>query len=122
MTKKIQHIIAEKHRYFNDYNMTQSAESFVSFKKYRNLVNRKLKEAQNQFSEDFFTKIETSKEKWKFIKKKIGEKNKSPTITEIDENCRKTKDKKSAKKFSAKWTSTDCSIERRKKRAKISRV
>ena len=37
----------------------------------------------------------TSKEKWKFIKKKIGKKNNSPNITEIDENGRKTKNKKS---------------------------
>ena len=94
MTKEIQHLVAEKHRYFNDYKLTQSAESFVSFKKYRNLVNRKLKEAQNQFSEEFFKNIETSKEKWRFIKKKIGKKNNSPNITEIDENGGKTKDKK----------------------------
>ena len=56
-TKEIQHLVAEKHRYFNDYKLTQSAESFVSFKNYRNLVNRKLKEAKNQFSEDFIKKI-----------------------------------------------------------------
>ena len=49
VTTEIQHFVAEKHRYFNEYKLTQSAESFVSFKKYRNLVNRKLKEAQNQF-------------------------------------------------------------------------
>ena len=55
LTKKIQQLVAEKHRYFNDYKVTQSAESFVSFKKYRNLVNRKLKEAQNQFP-DFLKK------------------------------------------------------------------
>ena len=53
-TKEIKHLVAEKHRYFKDYKLTQSAESFVSFKKYRNLVYRKLKEAQNQFSEEFF--------------------------------------------------------------------
>ena len=70
VTKEIEHLVAEKHRHFKDYKLTQSAESFVSFKKYRNLVIRKLKEAQNQFSEEFFTKIETSKKKWKFIKKK----------------------------------------------------
>ena len=63
MTKEIRHLVAEKHRYFNDYKSTQNAESFVSFKKYCNLVNRKLKEAQNQLSEDFFMKIETSKKK-----------------------------------------------------------
>ena len=80
---------------FNDYKLTQSAESFESFKKYRNLVNRKLKEAQNQFSEDLLKKIEISKEKWKFIKKIIGKKNNSPNITETDENGKKMKDKKS---------------------------
>ena len=50
MTKEIQNLVAEKHRHFNDYKLTQSVESFMSFKKYRNLVNRKLKEAQNQFA------------------------------------------------------------------------
>ena len=95
VTKEIKHLVAEKHRYFNEYKLTQSAESFASFKKYRNLVNRKLKEAQNQFSEDFLKKIETTKKKWNFIKKKIGKKNNSPNITEIDENGEKTKDKKS---------------------------
>ena len=112
VTKEIQHLVAEK-RYFNDYKLTQSAGSFVSFKKYRNLVNRKLKEAQNQFSEEFFKKIETSNKKWKFIKKKIGKKKNSPNTTEIDENGRITKDKKSIcntfnrAEFSAKWASTE---------------
>ena len=94
VTKEVQYLVAEKHHYFNDYQLTQSAESFVSFKKYRSLVNQKLKEAQNQFQEEFFKKIKSSKEKWKFIKKKIGKKNNSPDITEIDENGRKTEDKK----------------------------
>ena len=85
MTKEIQHLVTEKHRYFNDYKLTQSAEN------YRNLVNRKLKEAQIQFSEDFFKKIETSKEKWKFIQKKIGKKKNSPNITENEENGKKDK-------------------------------
>ena len=92
--KQIQQSVAENHRYFNNYKMTQSAESFVSYKKYRNLVNRKLREAQNQFSQNYLKEIEISKEKWKYIKKKIGKKNNSPNITEIDGNGRKTKDKK----------------------------
>ena len=29
VTKEIQQFVAEKHRYFNDYKLTQSAESFV---------------------------------------------------------------------------------------------
>ena len=61
VTKEIKHLVAEKYRNFNEYKLTQSAESFASFKKYRNLVNRKLKEAQNQFSEDFLKKIETTR-------------------------------------------------------------
>ena len=54
VTKKIKHLVAQKHRYFNQYKLTQSAESFASFKKYRNLVNRKLKEAQKSIFRGFF--------------------------------------------------------------------
>ena len=61
MTKQSQHLVAEKHRYFNDYKSIQSGESFLSFKLYHNLVNRKLKEAQNQFSEDIFKKFKPQK-------------------------------------------------------------
>ena len=43
VTKEILHLVAVKHRYFKDYKLIQIAESFVSFKKYRNFVNRKLK-------------------------------------------------------------------------------
>ena len=93
MTKEIKHLVAEKHRYFNDYKLTQSGELFLSFENYRNLVNRKLKEAQNQFSENFLKKIEISKAKRKFIEKKIGKKNNSPNITEFEENGQKTTDK-----------------------------
>ena len=57
VTKEIQHLVTEKHRYFNDYKLPQKVESFVSFKKYCNLVIRKLKEAQNQFSKESFKKI-----------------------------------------------------------------
>ena len=49
LTKEIHPLVAEKHRYFNDYKLTQSAESFVSFKEYRNLVNRKLKKHKVNF-------------------------------------------------------------------------
>ena len=49
VTKEIQHLVAEKHRYFNEYKLTQRAESFVSFKKYCNLVNRNLKSTKSIF-------------------------------------------------------------------------
>ena len=29
VTEEIHHLVAEKHRYFNDYKLAQSAESFV---------------------------------------------------------------------------------------------
>ena len=57
--------------------------TFLHFKKYRNLVNRKLKEAQNQFSEDFLRKLKPRKRKGNSLRK-ILEKNNSPKITEID--------------------------------------
>ena len=53
MTKEIKQLVAEKHRYFNDYKVTYSAESFVSFKKYRNLVYRKLKKHKINFKRIF---------------------------------------------------------------------
>ena len=93
MTKKIQQLVAEKHSHFNDYKVTESAESFVSFKKYRNLVNRKLKEAQNHISEDFLRNMKLRNRNGNSLRKKIGKKKNSPNITEIDENGEKMKDK-----------------------------
>ena len=74
MTNEIKQLDAEKHSYLNGYKLTQEADSFVSYKRYRNLVNRKLKEAQNQFSENSFKKFEASEETRKFIKKKLEKK------------------------------------------------
>ena len=93
-TKEIKHLAAEKHRYFNEYKLTQSAESFASFKKYRNLVNRKLKKHKINFQRIFLRKLKPQKTNGISLKK-IGKKNNSPNITEIDENGKKTKDKKS---------------------------
>ena len=74
--------------------MTQSAESFVSFKKYRNLVNRKLKEAQNQFSEDFLRKLKPRKRNGNSFKKLEG-KTTIQTSLKLMKMVKKTKDKKS---------------------------
>ena len=121
VTKEILHLVAEKHRYFNDYKLTQSAESFVSFKKYRDLVNRKLKEAQNQFSEDFLRKMKPQKRNESSLKK-----NRKKT-TEIDENVKKELQKINMwllTEFSAKWASTQGILFHwtSKNRAKVSRV
>ena len=73
-TKEIQQLVADKHRYFNDYKVTQCGESYVSFKMYRNVVNRKLKEAQNQFSEDFFKKMKPRQRNGISLRKKLERK------------------------------------------------
>ena len=53
VTKQIEQLVAEKHRYLDEYKLRQRTDLFVSFEKYCNLVTKKLKEAQNQPSEDF---------------------------------------------------------------------
>ena len=61
VTEEIKQLVAQKYRYFKDYKLTQSAKSFLSIKKYCNLENRNLKEAQNKFSVDFFLKLKPQK-------------------------------------------------------------
>ena len=46
--------------------------SYNIFKYQRNLVNRRLKTAQNEFCKQFFKELPTSKEQWSFVKKRIG--------------------------------------------------
>ena len=41
--RELKQLVAEKHRYFNDLKVTQSAESFVSFKKYRKVSLKLMK-------------------------------------------------------------------------------
>ena len=81
MTKEIKQLLAEKHRILNEYKVPQSA---VSLKKYKIFSMR-----------SFLMKIETSKKKWKFIKKRIREKNYSPNIQKKMKLIKKTKDNNS---------------------------
>ena len=78
MTTEIKQFVAEKHLYFNEYKLTHSADSFVSDKKYRYLVYRKLKEAQ--IFRGFFKEYETSEEKRKFMKHKKRKKKRSTSL------------------------------------------
>ena len=61
---------------------TPDSETYKELRRLRNLVNRRLREAHNSFCIDFFQKLATSKEKWKFIKQ-----NTSPNerIVKVDE-------------------------------------
>ena len=111
MTKEIKHLVSEKHRYFNEYKLTQSAESFASFKKYRNLVNRKLKEAQNQFSEDFLRKLKPHKRNGNSLRKKLERKITVQTSLKLMRMVKKRKTKNQyvtlLTESSAKWASTE---------------
>ena len=58
------------------------SETYKEFKRLRNLVNGRLKEAHN-FCINFFQKLPKSKEQWKFIKQKTSPNEKSVKVDEI---------------------------------------
>ena len=77
----MKHLIAQKHFLFNKWKKIHDSETSGEFKRLRNLVNRRLREAQN-FCINFFQKLPTSKEQWKFIKQKTSP---SERIVKVDE-------------------------------------
>ena len=64
-----QKVLAEKHHLNNQYNFSQNYDFFDEFKKCRNLVSQKLRDAHHKYSLDFFKQFETSMQKRNFIKK-----------------------------------------------------
>ena len=72
LTKELREEIAKKHRLFNIWKNNPSEQAHTIFKYQRNLVNRRLKTAQNEFCKQFSKELPTSKEQWSFIKKRIG--------------------------------------------------
>ena len=62
----------QKHTLFNIWKKNPSEQAHTIFKYQRNLVNRRLKTAQNELCKQFFKELPTSKEQWSFIKKRIG--------------------------------------------------
>ena len=59
---------------FNIWKKNPSEQAHTIFKYQRNLVNMRLKTAQNEFCKQFFKELPTSEEQWSFIKKRIGKK------------------------------------------------
>ena len=57
-------------------------KTYREFKRLRNLVNRRLREGHNNFCINFFQKLPTSKEQWKFIKQKTSP---SERVVKVDE-------------------------------------
>ena len=72
LTQELKHLIAQKHFLFNKWKRSPDSETYSEFKRLRNLVNRRLREAQNNFCINLFQKLPTRKEQWKFIKQKTS--------------------------------------------------
>ena len=71
-SKELKKLIAEKYHLYSQYKFSQNYDVFDEFEKCRNLVNRKLRDAHHRYSADVFKQCETSKQKWNFINKKLG--------------------------------------------------
>ena len=71
---------------FNKWKKRPDSETYKEFKRLRNLVNRRLREAHSNFCISFFQKLPTGKEHWKFIKQKISTSEKSVNVDEISLN------------------------------------
>ena len=94
ISKELKKLIAEKHHLYNQYKLSQNYDVFDEFKKCRNLVNRKLRDARHKYSVNFFKQYETSKQKWNSINKKLGNHKQGINVSEIKINGAKTFDKK----------------------------
>ena len=67
-----QKINSRKTSFVQSLQISQIYDVFDEFKKCRTLVNRKLQDAHHNYSVNFFKQCETSKQKWNFINKKLG--------------------------------------------------
>ena len=79
---------------YNQYKFSQNYDVYDEFKKCRNLVNRKLRDAHHKNSANFFKQCETSKQKWNFINKKLGNHKQGINVSDIEMDGAKTVDKK----------------------------
>ena len=89
-----QKLVAEKHNLCNQYKFSQNYNVFDKLKKCRNLVNRKLRDSHHKYPVNFFKQYETSKQKWNFINKKLGNHKQGFNLSEIEIDGAKTVDKK----------------------------
>ena len=94
ISKELKKLIAEKHHLYNQYKFSQNYDVFDEFEKRRNLVNRKLRDAHHKYSVNFLKQYETSKQKWNFINKKLGNHKQGINVSEIEIDGAKTVDEK----------------------------
>ena len=85
LSKELRSLINEKHRVFNEWKKYSNQELFNSYKVLRNNVDRKLREASDDYTKNFFENLPTSKEQWKFIKNKINSNKQTEKIAKLEE-------------------------------------
>ena len=74
LTKELREEITKKHTLFIIWKKNPSEQAHTIFKYQRNLVNRRLETAQNEFCKQFFKELPISKQQWSFIKKELAKK------------------------------------------------
>ena len=62
LTQELKHLFAQKHFLFNKWKKNPDSETYKELKRLRYLVNRRIREAHNNFFINFFQKLSTSKE------------------------------------------------------------
>ena len=82
LTQEMKHLISQKYFLFNKWTKFPDSETYREFKRLKNLVYRRLREAHNNFCINFIQKLPTTKEQWKFIKQKTSP---SESIVKVDE-------------------------------------
>ena len=71
ITQELKHLFDQSIFLINKWRKSPDSETYKEFKRLRNFVNRRLREAHNGFCINFLQKLPTSKEQWTFIKQKI---------------------------------------------------
>ena len=72
ITEELRSQIREKHRLFRVAKTESTPITRAQFNAQRNLVNRKLKEAQDEYTRNTFANAESIKCKWKIVNKLRG--------------------------------------------------
>ena len=84
LTQELKQLIAKKkHFLFNKWETNPDSETYKEFKRLRNLVNTRLREAHNNFCINFVKNLPTSKKQWKFIKQKTSPNERIVNVDEI---------------------------------------
>ena len=81
LSQELLSLINDKHRVFNEWIKDPNQELFNSYKVLRNNVSKKLRQASDDYTKQFFENHPTSEEQWKIIKNKFN------SNKQTEENC-----------------------------------